>query len=467
MSDHPLPGPGSLCWRLLGQRRMLLVTGRALILEAALPAGGAALARHSTYRTRPLRRLEVTLESLQRVTYGDEDTRSREFDRIRRVHRHINGTDDQGRRYDGLDDASRTWIAVTLFDAMVTMERLGGRPLTPAQESQLYDEWRLIMVSFGMADSAVPRNVTDCHQYVASMVDEVLEDNPEARHLLGALYASLPVPPWLSWCPAPLWRAVCALAEAVMGSVLRADLPPTYSSRLQLPARRRDRALSWLVHRTARWCLAGVPVRWRYLPLASAALEGRPAESRASRRRIPASHRHGGDARPARVKRFFDEVLDQTGDGFLAREDLQAMARSVCWPLELTDEAEQRVYEAFDTWWAQLAALDTDGDGRVSCDEFVAGTLSEPGGRPPSGLLKAMAAVFDVVDGDHSGHLDLAEYRRVFGPKLHPADVARGFGEIDRDGDGQITKSEFLDALGKFFTAHSDTEAATWLFGRS
>ncbi|MBC9712655.1 EF-hand domain-containing protein [Streptomyces sp. TRM66268-LWL] len=443
------------------------MTGRALVLEAALPAGGAALARHSTYRTRPLRRLELTLESLQRLTYGDKVTREREFARIRRVHRHINGTDEQGRVYDGLDDASRTWIAVTLFDAMVTMERLGGRPLTPAQEAQLYDEWRAIMLSFGMADSAVPRDVAECRSYVDSMVVDVLEDNPEVRHLLGALYADLPLPPWLSWCPAPLWKAVCSLAESVMGSVLRADLPAAYAGRLGLPARRRDRALSWLLHRTARWCLAGLPVRWRFLPLAAAAIGGRPVVPRQARRRGAMPAPRVGDARPVRVRRFFDDVLDQTGDGYLTREDLQAMVRSVCWPLDLTEGAEQRVYDAFDAWWAQLTALDTDGDGRVSREEFVAGATAGPAAEAPSGLLSAMAAVFDAADTDHSGCLDLAEYRRVFGPKLHPDDLARGFREIDRDGDGQITKTEFLDALGQFFTVRADAEAATRLFGRS
>ncbi|SDJ55813.1 EF-hand domain-containing protein [Streptomyces indicus] len=475
MSDLPLPGPGSLCWRLLGQRRMLLVTGRALVLEAALPAGGAALARHSTYRTRPLRRLELTLESLQRLTYGDPDTRAREFARIRRVHRHINGTDEQGRRYDGLDDSSRTWIAVTLYDAMVTMERLGGRPLTEDQEAQLYDEWRLIMLAFGMADSTIPRDVAECRAYLASMVEETLEDNPEVRHLLGALYASLPRPPWLARCPAPVWKAACALAEVVMRSVLRADLPAAYRRRLGLTARRRDRVLSRLVHRTARSCLAGRPVRWRYLPLAAAALEGRPVLPRPARRRGPVPVQRAGDARPVRVGRFFDEVLDQTGDGYLTREDLQAMVRSVCWPLDLDEDAEQRVYEAFDAWWEQLAGLDTDGDGRVSREEFVAGarvespadTAAESAGEPPSGLLTAMGAVFDAADSDRSGCLDLAEYRRIFGPKLHPDDLGRGFREIDRDGDGQITKPELLDALAQFFTARGDTEAAVHLFGRS
>ncbi|GAA1374283.1 EF-hand domain-containing protein [Streptomyces beijiangensis] len=469
MSDRQLPGPGSLCWGLLGQRRMLLVTGRALVMEAALPAGGAALARHSTYRTRPLRRLEVTLESLQRLTYGDPETREREFARIRRVHRHINGTDEGGRPYDGLDDASRTWIAMTLFDAMVAMERLAGRPLSPADEAQLYDEWRPIVVSFGIDTSAVPQDLADYHAYFASMLADVLEDNPEVRHLLGAVYASVPVPPWLAWCPAPLWKAVSALAATLMSSVLRADLPHAYSRRIGLTARRRDRILSWLVHRTARWVLAVQPVRGRFLPPAASALQGGSVAPRAARRR---SHvpRQRPATRTERVGRFFDEVLDQTGDGLLTRADLQAMVRSVCWPLELDAQAEQRVYESFDAWWAELLALDTDGDGRISRAEFVAGTPSGTDETPQplqAGLVRAMGAVFDAADSDHNGHLDKAEYRRIFGPKLHPADADRGFDALDSNGDGQITKAEFLDALGQFFTVRGDAEAAVRLFGRN
>ncbi|WP_329124711.1 oxygenase MpaB family protein [Streptomyces sp. NBC_01465] len=468
MSEHELPGPGSLCWKLLGQRRMLLVTGRALVLEAALPAGGAALARHSTYRTRPLRRLELTLESLQRLTYGDPETRAREFARIRRVHRHINGTDDQGRPYDGLDDASRTWIAMTLFDAMVSMERLGGRPLSAADEAQLYAEWRPIVVSFGIESSAVPQDLTEYHSYYASMLDEALEDNGEVRHLLGAVYASVHAPPWLAWIPAPLWKVLRAVAAAVMGSVLRADLPDAYRRRLRLTARRRDRALSWLVHRTARWSLATQPVRRRFLPPAAAALAGRSVQPRTARKRGPVPRQRPA-SRAERVGSFFDDVLDQTGDGFVTREDLQAMVRSVCWPLELEDRAEQRVYDAFDVWWAELSALDVNGDGRISRAEFTDGTLPGPDGTPQAlqaGLAQAMGAVFDAADSDHNGHLDQAEYRRIFGAKMHPADADRGFGEIDSDGDGRITKDEFLGALGEFFAVRGDAEAAMRLFGR-
>ncbi|MFJ2738341.1 oxygenase MpaB family protein [Streptomyces sp. NPDC087440] len=470
MTDRRLPGPGSLSWKYLGQARMLLVTGRALVLEAALPAGGAALARHSTYRTRPLRRLELTLDSLQRLTYGDEDTREREVARIRRAHRHINGTDEQGRPYDGLDDTSRAWIMLTLFDAMVTMERLGGKPLAPADEARLYDEWRTVTLAFGIGEDTIPADLAAHHTYFAHMVEEGLEDNPEVRHLLGALYASVRRPPFLARCPAPVWEALVKVGAVVMGSVLRADLPAPYRARLGLRAGRGDRAASWLLHRTAALLMAALPLAYRYLPLASAALRGGPLEPRAARRPLPVQRGGGAeDPRPVRVGRFFDDVLDQTGDGFITREDLQAMVRTVCWHQDLTDDREQQVYRAFDAWWEQLAAMDGDGDGRVSRDEFVTGTLTDQDRTPDhvrEGLPHAMGALFDVADVDGGGQLDMTEYRRLFGSKLHPADLNRGFQELDADGDGEISRAEFLAALTDFFTARSTTPTGTHLFGR-
>ncbi|NEB74130.1 calcium-binding protein, partial [Streptomyces sp. SID14478] len=203
--------------------------------------------------------------------------------------------------------------------------------------------------------------------------------------------------------------------------------------------------------------------------LAAAALTGGPLAPRTARRPLPKPRKAADASRPARVGRFFDDVLDQTGDGFATREDLYAMARAVCWPLDLTDDAEQRVYDAFDTWWTRLSALDEDGDGRVSRAEFVAGTRPADDADSPyvrDGLLPAMAAVFDVADRDRSGHLDMSEYRTVFGPKLHPADLSRGFQELDADGDGRITKDEFLDALREFFAVRADVEAGARLFGR-
>ncbi len=165
-------------------------------------------------------------------------------------------------------------------------------------------------------------------------------------------------------------------------------------------------------------------------------------------------------------------MLDQTGDGHLTAHDLRAMAHNVCWQLELSEEGEARVYDAFERWWEELrAGMDTDGDGRVSRAEYIAATLAGCDRDPAyleRGLLPALRAVFEAADADGDGLLDFAEYRVLFGGRrVHPAELSHGFRQLDTDGDGVITAAEFLRGFVDYFTARAPSAPGTQLLGRA
>jgi Ca2+-binding EF-hand superfamily protein len=103
----------------------------------------------------------------------------------------------------------------------------------------------------------------------------------------------------------------------------------------------------------------------------------------------------------------------------------------------------------------QLGKLDTDGDGTISRDEFIAG-------RPDEVSEDQAGSLFDSVDTEKSGSLSsqaLAEgmkARRPHGPPPGGGDPGQGQGheeqsslstmlsKLDTDGDGKVSRAEFL-----------------------
>ncbi|MEU9043163.1 MULTISPECIES: EF-hand domain-containing protein [unclassified Kitasatospora] len=447
--------------RDLSEWRIGLVAWRLLALQAADPVVGAGMAEHSTYRAHPWRRVEHTLESGRRLFYQDAEALRREIARLDRAHKRIRGTTPDGRSYDARDAATRAWVLLTLFECVVAMRRLGGDPYDAAQLEEVYGEFREAVAAFDLPEGELPATAKDLPAYFARYAREELEFTEAARYLMGDLLREAPRPRRLWFLGDAGWRVVRRLVARAITELTVADLPPVVRERFGLAATRRGAVLSVVLHRGVGALVPRLPDRLRYR-------SPEPERADPGKRR----YRPRRDARGPRVDRFFREVLDQTGDGFITAHDLRAMAHNVCWQLELDEAAEARVYEAFEGWWEQLrAVMDANGDGKVSREEFVAATVAgcdRDGTYLEEGLLPALRAVFTAADTDGSGFLEFDEYRVVFGSeRVHPAELSHGFRQLDTDGDGRITREEFLHGFTEFFTARADSTSGAQLLGRA
>ncbi|GGN43755.1 hypothetical protein GCM10012285_25510 [Streptomyces kronopolitis] len=481
MAAVELPGPDSLLRRTLGEWRIGLVAWRLLVLQTADPAVAAGMDRFSTYRAHPWRRVEHTMDSGRRLFFSDREGLRREVARLERTHRRLAGTDEQGRAFTASDPAVRVWVLVTLYECMTAMRELSGRPLAPSELERMYGEFRAVCAEFDLADDLFPATAADVPAYMDRTIRERLEYSEPVRYLLFDMLRQAPAPRRLGRLK-PAWPLVRTVAAHAIGALTVADLPEAFRERFRLRRTRRAALLSFLLHRGMRVLMNALPEerRYRTSPAGnsptpqpatdSTASSDRPSATRPVR--IPAPRRRKrADSRPARLRTFFHQVLDQTGDGRVSSADLQAMAHNVCWPLELTPEREARVYAAFETWWQHLrAGMDADGDGQVSCEEFVTAMLTGIDAGPgylEQGVLVAVRAIFHAVDADGSGHLCADEYRTVFGgSRVHPAELNHGFRQLDHDGDGRITEDEFVQAFTDYFTARTDTTAGSQLLGR-
>ncbi|WP_436770871.1 oxygenase MpaB family protein [Yinghuangia sp. YIM S09857] len=451
------PGPDSLTWRYLGQWRLMLVIGRALVLETGHPMVGAAVSDYSTYRKHPWRRTEQTVVSLQRQVYVPRRDRAKEYARLRRLHARIHGTDELGRAYSAIDAEAMAWVHLTLYDAMVTMCATGGEPLSPDDEARLYREWRAVAVEFGIPDDVLPRTSADFRVYFDRMVRDVLRDTRGVHQLIESVQREFPPPQWLAFLPDPVWRAVRgAVAKAyVVGTV--SMLPSPFREQMPVAVPRGTETVVSLVTRAATVAARHLPVRWAYMPLAATYID---AHRRARRR----PEREQPD-----LAALFARILDRTGDGHVGWSDMAGMARAVVTQLDADEGAEAEVYDAFAQWWQELNAhaaahrAGPEGDDQVSAAEYAAFVAA---GRDHV-LHTTMLAVARAADRDGDGLIDRDDYARLLRADIAEVDLRTGFERLDRDRDGRVTLDEFAAALTAYLTGRAPSEVGEHLLGRA
>lgn len=459
-------GPDSQFHRFFNDPRWGLAVIRATVLEAAHPQIGAALIDSSTFVAHPWRRLSNTLVSLQRMFGADEHQRQREAARLNRLHARLSGTDAQHRPYDAMDPQVRAWVVATLFESSVTMCRLSGQPLDRTTMERLYAEYQAFLAALGDGAGHLPPTVQEFWQYYDHMVHEELENTEALRIILYKLFDHLPAPPLLDGLPTA-WAAGRALAGPVIGTITVASLPEPFRRRAGLPETPGAQMLMQSVYMAAGLARF-LPTDWirteslagllrpssdsdAHGAAALAALRGRMKQAGALFRLVtPITGQHGraeetGERRSA--DEFFTAVLDQTGDGYLDWPDLAAMARELSSRLDLDEPEETKLYNAYAEWWRELqAALDIDGDGRISKEEYAAAVPSLAG----PALIRVADVLFDVTDADGDQFIDADEYRALF---------RTGFGRTVSDADARYSRSAFVKDFLSFMSSRRRSTA--------
>ncbi|SDI68044.1 EF-hand domain-containing protein [Nonomuraea jiangxiensis] len=421
-------GPDSMLRRFVNDARWGFAVARATVLEAAHPQIGTALIENSTFVTHPWRRLRNTLVSTQRILDTDHRVRNRETARLNRLHARISGTDSQGRHYNAMDAEARAWVIATLFESTVTMCRLSGQSLDRPALERLYAEFRTFLALLEGNSDRLPPTLREFWPYYDDVIEHRLENTEAVHVILYRLFANVPAPPLLRNHPA-VWAAGRAVAGPVAAAITIASLPEPFCRRVALPDLPGARALMHGAYLTAGLATRLLPSSWVHVSTFVSLLDPdhaddsgpwqtvrRKAGQAAAMLRLmtPAPDKVSQATRSA--DQFFAEVLDQTGDGYLAWPDLAAMAREIATRLDLDEQDEERLYTAYAAWWRELQThLDTGGDGRVTRQEYAASAVS----LPSLGLVKIADVLFDVTDLDDDQAIDVQEYQRLFRTAFH------------------------------------------------
>lgn len=149
-------------------------------------------------------------------------------------------------------------------------------------------------------------------------------------------------------------------------------------------------------------------------------------------------------------------AMDKDGDGYVTKEEMAAAHAGMRSRFEARrgDPAER------------FAAMDADGDGKVTLDEMKQAAEKRMAEHGREGGLserhaERMAKFFEKADANNDGVLTLEEMQAVrkmhddkAGPKRDgKKDGKRGdhFSRLDTDGDGKISKAEFLAGADRMF----------------
>ncbi|MFD7922641.1 EF-hand domain-containing protein [Streptomyces sp. NPDC059740] len=161
-------------------------------------------------------------------------------------------------------------------------------------------------------------------------------------------------------------------------------------------------------------------------------------------------------------------AFDADGDGYLREEDFRALVTrwSRLPAVGPGTELRARVETLLMGWWTALREVgDANGDGTVDMAELL--TLVD---RLPAMVTYVTATadtVFDAVDTDGDGRISPDEHRRLVETwNGQPADLTGVFEELDLNGDGYLSRTEFAALWRQFWISDDPAEPGNLLCGR-
>lgn len=223
---------------------------RALLFQSLHPLAMAGVAQHSDYRRDPWGRLQRTADFLAATTFGPASQAEQAVDRVRRVHRRVEGVAPNGEPYSANDPHLLEWVHIAELDSFLAAhDRYGDEPLVGDERDRYVADAAVVARALGVIDP--PDTEARLRDRLAEFRPE-LRGTSEARAAARYLLLQPPLP-----LPARVpYGLIAGAAVALMPTWTR--LP------LRLPWLPVSEALALrpageLVTRTLRWAIPPSP----------------------------------------------------------------------------------------------------------------------------------------------------------------------------------------------------------------
>ncbi|WP_158069429.1 EF-hand domain-containing protein [Moorena bouillonii] len=163
-----------------------------------------------------------------------------------------------------------------------------------------------------------------------------------------------------------------------------------------------------------------------------------------------------------RMKTYF-KLMDVNGDGVLSLSDYETIAARF---VKLQDNSSNSevirtlFHDLFQNFLAGGGAVDTNT--MIGEEEFITNAAKAVTVLESSREVgeKKNEVFFDLIDTDDSGQISREEYRKylaIYSGEDQPERAYKAFESLDADGDGSITRAEFIEGhMGYWCTLPRD-----------
>jgi hypothetical protein len=169
-----------------------------------------------------------------------------------------------------------------------------------------------------------------------------------------------------------------------------------------------------------------------------------------------------------KLTRLF-HVHDANGNGYVERDDYEVMVRRIAegrgWGADAPEHQSLRG-RVLAQWAAIAAAADPPGSGRVRLDGWLALWNAVLQAAYDDRVRGVSELLWETMDTDGDGRITRQESGRWFEAYgLSPADAGVAIAACDLNGDGFVSREEWLVLVDQFFLSMNPADPGNLLFG--
>ena len=248
--DEPaLLAADSVSWHVFKNTVSVYVGGiTAVLLQLAEPRVGSGVWQHTSFRERPIERLQRTGHAAMLTVYGPRSRAEAMIAGVNRLHARVRGTTPDGRAVRADDPALLEWVHATSCFGFLEAYQAYVRPLALAERDAFYREGAPVARLYGAT------SVPECEAAVAALFER-MEAQLERSAVVAEFLTIVRRMPLLPAALRPLQRVMLEASIALVPARIRERIG-LGSGGATLPAARRQlvstiaRAADRLVLRT-------------------------------------------------------------------------------------------------------------------------------------------------------------------------------------------------------------------------